>query len=202
MKDYARRGRTLDLTPPPPLPTQCFKAIQLDYNLAVQHAVAMADYYNEYYTFVDIAKNPAATPMNILPHWKRVQKIAVYKEKVDLVGELYTLAKSLVANRTVPGAPTVPLADVMFPIQDIFNRLRDTHVAPYGVTPDNYLATSFGDVLNGVVPRLFIWGSTPDQTSVDLSAGKPLFLNFKTAAGKLFVTGPNGERSNRCWAAL
>ena len=44
--------------------TQCLSAIKVDSKMAVQHVRALASFYQEYYAFTDIARDPVASPNN------------------------------------------------------------------------------------------------------------------------------------------
>lgn len=115
---------------------RCINSIKVSYINAVSHVLSLSDVFQEYYVFVDIAKDPGATPQ------ANLFNLSVFSEKVDLVSGLRALADSW------PTARPVGVADVQLQVNQLFNRLRDNHVLYMGLGVEGTPGTSFGGVLD------------------------------------------------------
>lgn len=105
----------------------CINSVTIDYQNAVDHANQMAAMYEEYYVFADISRDSKRTPQS------NPFKYKVFKTKVDIVGEIRALA------RKWPVEQSVPVGKIIYPINQIINRLYDAHTSKSG--------TSFNGVL-------------------------------------------------------
>ena len=80
----------------------------------------------ENYVFYHVAINPAASNSSLDPAWKTPNFTMYEGPKIDLYNELKTLARSLSSKIRKDG--NVPLSAVAFPIQQIFNTLRQARM--------------------------------------------------------------------------
>ena len=111
----------------------------------MQHLSALAAYFNEYYVFTDICKDPAASPQN------NSMGLSVYSNKLDLVGGLKALAHSI---RATPSLAS--LGHVVFGANALINQLRDAHVKLAGGGGD------YGGILKSHTLELLSSPSGPD----------------------------------------
>lgn len=113
----------------------CINQVKVAYAAAILHVTSLADVFQEFYVYVDIAKDPLASPQSIPFNF------SVFPEKIDLVGGLRELARSWHKNQSLG------LVDVVLPVNELFNRLRDAHVWSTGIGRDGSPGAEFGNVL-------------------------------------------------------
>lgn len=114
----------------------CLNSIKIGYENAWDHVISLANIFQEYYVYSDIAKNPLASIYS--SPWN----FTVFSEKVELINELQVVANSWPQNQSVG------LLDVALPVTELFIRLRDNHVTYYGANANNMEGSYFGDILS------------------------------------------------------
>ena len=104
---------------------KCFESLTIDADKMAEHILSLNAYFEQYYCFYDIAREPnASEPQGHQPELG----YEIWQEgTVDLKAELTQLSQIVQGN----GASMATFWD----IQDIFNRLRDGHVVLPGIPP-------------------------------------------------------------------
>lgn len=139
----------------------------------------------EYYAFYDIAANPNGSPSS------NKLGLEIYNHK-DKMNDLPKLAASFAKL-----SDTVPLTNIIFPVNSIWNGLRDTHAA--------LQTTTFGQTFDGATflkyVNVFSKNDIDDGGHVSLvsisvstsATGSPVFTNHIAGADPKVIKSIDGK---------
>lgn len=159
---------------PPSAAIACLQSVQVNLSLAVQHVLALADNFEEYYTFAKIARDPPASSYS-LPNNTFPFGITIWdQEKIDIVAELRDIA----ANMTAAGAAS--LFDIGNRVNTAVTTLRDTHVQSVKLTQAGMLSDLSVDLVwsHSVTNTSLFWASTFDL----LTTGTEFYVKNRRTA--------------------